>query len=133
MEALKQIEAFFAAKISIIKTLCSIIILEARLAGLSVFPLLLNICMLFVVLITVWLTTMCLVGYFVFFASDNLLLSIFLILLFNLGLLLGLIKYLSFNLKSLSFQKTREYFSLNQSDIHEKLKKADNSANCNNG
>ncbi|MCW8442897.1 hypothetical protein OQJ05_02380 [Fluoribacter gormanii] len=136
MEALKQLEALIAAKISVVKTVCSLIRLEARLAGLSIFPLLLNICMLFVVLITVWLTAMCLIGYLIFLVSGHwvlltshrLLISISLVFLLNGGLLLGLLKYLSLNLISMSFPKTREYFSQKSAE-HEKLEKADNSAN----
>ncbi len=136
MEVFKQLEALVAAKISVIKTVYSLIRLEARLAGLSVFPLVLNICMLLVVLITVWLTAMLLAGYFVYLAlgywglgaSNRFLFSILFVLLCNVGCLLGLVKYLSFNLNNMSFQKTRRYFS-RKSVEHEKLEKADNSAN----
>ncbi|KTD64919.1 hypothetical protein Lsan_0912 [Legionella santicrucis] len=133
MEAFKQLEALIAAKISIIRTVLSLFRLEARLAGLSVFPLLLNICMLLVIFITVWLTAMFLFGYFVALTSNNLFLALFLILLLNIGLLLGLTKYLSYNLNNMSFQKTREYFSQHQSTEHEKLKKTDNCTNCSDG
>ncbi|CAM3064772.1 Uncharacterised protein [Legionella steigerwaltii] len=129
MEALKQLEALVAAKISVFKAVWYLIRLEARLAGLSVFPLLLNVCMLFVVLITVWLTAMFLIGYFAFWASHRFLLSISLVLLLNVGCLLGLLKYLSYNLKSMSFPKTREYFS-QKSVEHEQLEKTDTGTNC---
>lgn len=129
MEALKQLEALVSAKIAIVKTLCSLVSLETRLAGLSVFPLLLNLSMLFVVFSTVWLSAMFLMGYLILWASDCILLSLGLVLLLNLGLFWGLLKYLSFNLKNMSFQKTRDYFSQNKSAEHEKLKNADNSTN----
>ncbi|AWN75028.1 hypothetical protein LEAN103870_18060 [Legionella anisa] len=136
MEALKQLEALIAAKISAIKTVSSLIRLEARLAGLSVFPLLLNIGLLLVVLLTVWLSVMFLIGYlaylvsgyFVHLVSNRLLLSISFVLLLNVGFLLGLLKYLSFNIKSMSFQKTRAFFS-QESEEHEKIEKADNRTN----
>ncbi len=132
MEVFKQLEALIAAKISVIRTALCIFRLEARLAGLSVFPLLLNICMLLVICITVWLTAMFLLGYFVALSSKSLILALFLILLLNIGLLLGLTKYLSYNLNNMSFQKTREYFS-QQSTEHEKLKKTDHCTNCSDG
>ncbi|MGL5742158.1 MAG: hypothetical protein ACRCXC_06235 [Legionella sp.] len=133
MEALKQLEALITAKISVIKTACSIIGLETRLAGLSVFPLVLNICMLFVVLITVWLTTMSLMGYFILLASKRFLLSFLIVLVLNVGLLVALLKYLFFNLKQMSFQKTREFFSQTKSLEYEQLEKADQATNCNAG
>ncbi|KTD54290.1 hypothetical protein Lsai_3112 [Legionella sainthelensi] len=132
MEVFKQLEALIAAKISVIRTALCIFRLEARLAGLSVFPLLLNICMLLVICITVWLTAMFLLGYFVALSSKSLILALFLILLLNIGLLLGLTKYLSYNLNNMSFPKTREYFS-QQSTEHEKLKKTDHCTNCSDG
>ncbi|KTC90609.1 Uncharacterised protein [Fluoribacter dumoffii] len=128
MEALKQLEALVAAKISVIKTVWSLIRLEAKLAGLSVFPLILNLCMLFVVLIAVWVNAMLLIGYLVFFLSNHFLLSISLVFLINIGVLLGLVKYLSFNLKSMSFSKTREYFS-QKSVEHGKIEKTDTGSN----
>ncbi|WP_392536511.1 hypothetical protein [Legionella sp. 227] len=132
MEVFKQLEALVTAKISVIKTVWSLIRLEAKLAGLSVFPLLLNICMLFVVLITVWLSAMFLLGYFLFLASNRFLLSISLVLLLNVGFLLGLLKYLSYNLKSMSFPKSRAYFS-QKSEEHEQLEKTDSGTNCTDG
>jgi hypothetical protein len=132
MEALKQLEALFWAKISVLNTFCSLVELEARLAGLSVLPLLLNLCMLFIVLITVWLSSMFLIGYFVLLASNRFLFAFLLVFVLNLGLLLLLVKYLSFNLKSMSFPKTREYL-LHKSIDYEQLEKADHSTNCNHG
>ncbi|STY29968.1 Uncharacterised protein [Legionella wadsworthii] len=136
MEALKQLEALITAKISVIKTVCSLIRLEARLAGLSVLPLLVNVCLLFVVLLTISFTVTSLIGclvyimsgYFVVSASNRFLISIVVVLLLNVGFLIGLIKYLSFNIKNMSFQKTRNYFSQTRVQ-HEKLEEADNSAN----
>lgn len=133
MEALKQLEALIAAKISVIKTVLVLFRLEARLAGLSVFPLLMNICMLLVIFMSVWLTAMFLLGYVVAWTLNSLLWALVFILLLNLGLLFGLSKYLSYNLNNMSFQKTREYFSQNQDAEHEKIKKTDHCANCSDG
>ena len=79
MEALKQAESFVSAKLDVIKTMFTIMRLEARLAGLSVFPLLLNICMLLIVLMTCWLVTSLLMGYGILIAFNNFLLSLFLV------------------------------------------------------
>ena len=133
MEALKQAEALISAKLSVIKTMFSVFRLEAKLAGLSVFPLVLNVCMLFVVLITLWLSTMLLAGYFVLLKTHNIPVSLGLVLLLNLLLLLGLLKYLSINLKNMSFVKTREYLSGTKSNDYEQLEKKDNRADCGDG
>lgn len=133
MEAFKQIEALLAAKISIIRTVLSLFRLEARLAGLSVFPLLLSVCMLIVISLTLWLTAMILLGYFVALTCNSLPLALVLILLLHIAVLIGLTKYLSYNLSNMSFQKTRDYFSQNQDAEHEKLKEKNHCTNCSDG
>lgn len=129
MRVLEEIEGLVSSKLKLIKTIVSLIKLESRLAGLSIYPLILNICMLFVILITVWLSSMCLMGYLILLVSDNPLLPVFFVLLLNLMILLGLLKYLSFNLKSMSFERTRAYFSEKESADHDKLEKTSNGSN----
>lgn len=133
MEALKQVEELVSTRIHLVKTIFSVMRLEARLAGLSVFPLVLNICLLLIVLMTFWIGISLLLGYEFFVISNNFLLSLVLVVLFNLGVLLGLAKYLTFNLKNMSFEKTRSYFSQNKSMDDEQFKEAVTSANNRNG
>ena len=123
MNIFDEIEGLVSSKISIIKTTLSIIKLETRLAGLSIYPLLLNICMLLIVLMTIWSSTMILLGHFALLAFDNTILAISSILLLNVGLLLGLMKYLMFNLQNMSFEKTRAYISSKESDDDKQEKK----------
>jgi hypothetical protein len=120
------LEGLVSGKINILKTVMVIMKLEARLAGLSIFPLLMNLCMLFGVLITVWLSTMVLMGYFLMLALNNMMYTLLIIWIINLCLLIGLIKYLRFNLKNMSFEKTRDFFSKNEGDFHEKLENKSN-------
>lgn len=133
IKIIEQIEGLVSSKIATIKTIYSIFKLEAKLAGLSVYPLLLNLCMLFVVLITVWLSIMLLVGYYTILFFGTFILSVVFVLLLNLVLLIGLLKYLSFNLNKMSFEKTRAYFSSNESNKDDELKKTINSKNSNSG
>lgn len=127
----EEIEGLVSSKISTLKIIFSIFRLEARLAGLSVYPLVLNMCMLFVVLITLWLSTMFLIGYFAVLFFGTLLLAVFLIIFLNLGFLFGLLKYLTFNLNNMSFEKTRACLSPKESSEDDKLKKTVNRKYCN--
>ncbi|WP_454785048.1 hypothetical protein [Legionella sp. WA2024007413] len=122
MEFLKQLKELINAKISVYKTAYSLLSLEAQLARLSIVPLLLTIFMLFIVLITVWLSITVLIGYSFFLFFNRPILAFFLIIFLNIGLLLGLIRYLSFNIKNMSFEKTRAYFFQNKS-MQEELEK----------
>ena len=126
MNVFEHLEGFVSGKLSIIKTVVSLIQLETRLAGLSVYPLLLNLCMLFIVLMAVWLSTMLLLGYLFLFLFDNTFAAILFILFLNVVLLVLLLKYLMFNLKKMSFEKTRAYFSNKESSEHDKLEKTIN-------
>jgi predicted membrane protein len=106
MRALDELTGLVSSKFEVIKDLITMIKLETRLAGLSVFPLLVSLCVLFVVTITVWLSAMILLGYGISIAYNSILLAITAILIFNLICLLLLAKYLLYNLKKMSFEKT---------------------------
>jgi hypothetical protein len=132
MEALKQVEHLVSTKLSVIKAVLSLMQLEARLAGLSVFPLLLNLCMLLIVLMTFWLSICILIGYEFLLAFNSFPLALFLVFTLNLGVLWGLAKYLTFNIKNMSFEKTRSYIFQNK-DMDDECEKTINRANCSDG
>ena len=126
IKVLEQIEGLVSSKLSGIRTILSIFKLEAKLAGLSIYPLLLNTCMIFVVLITTWLLAMFLIGYLAVLYGGTLLFAVSSILLLNLILLLGLLKYLMYNLNSMSFAKTRAYLCSKENNEDGKLQKTIN-------
>lgn len=111
MSLFEDIEGFVSGKLAIIQTVFSIIKLETRLAGLSVFPLLINICLLLIVLSTAWITLMCLLGYGLFILLSSTFSAFFGVFLVHLLLLFGLFRYLIFNIRNLSFEKTRAYLA----------------------
>lgn len=124
MKLIEEIEGFLAGQFNTVRSLVSLVGLEAKLAGLSIFPLLINVCMLFAVFFSFWFSVMFLLGYLIAIPLGTLL-AIIIIVLINLCLLLVLIKYLAFNLKNMSFVKTRAYFS-KQENEHEQLEKKTN-------
>ncbi len=129
MKIIEELDGYISSQINSIRAVMSLIKLEAKLAGLSVFPLLLNLCMLSVVLISFWFSLMALLGYFIFVELQSLWISLTTITLFNFILLIILFKYLTFNLKSMSFEKTRLYFNSQKSNEHEKLEKRTDCSN----
>jgi hypothetical protein len=134
MDLLKQVENLISAKISVIKAVLTILRLEARLAGLSIVPLVLNLFMLFAVLISLWLSVSALLGYGILLIINNIPLTLVLMVLFHLGMFWVLAKYLTFNIKSMSFEKTRSYLFQNENTTneHEKAIKGANSADGSN-
>jgi hypothetical protein len=114
MNAVEEASGLISNKIGEIKTLFAIAKLEAKLAGLSVFPILINLSMVFVVLLTLWLTAMLSMGYFIMWLSNNLIVTLSSILIINFILLSLLLKYLLVNLRNMSFKKTRHYLGQHQ-------------------
>ena len=109
MKLFEEIEGLVSNKIGIMKTMISIVKLETRLAGLSVYPLILNICAVLIVSMGIWLTSMVLIGHSISVWSGNISLGITAVLSLNILMLLGLLKYMSFNIKNMGFEKTRAY------------------------
>ena len=107
----EHLSSFVSNKIDLVKNLFTVFRLEAKLAQLSIVPLILNIIILFVIMMTIWCGLMILGGYLVMILGASLIKALILTLCFNLLLLLGLIKYLSFNANNISFKQTRAYFS----------------------
>ncbi len=111
MRILDELEGLVSSQWGVIKAGLSLTKLEAKLAGLSVYPLLINWCLLLVCLTSVWLSAMGLLGYGLMWASDNVLVAIAGVFLFNILAFGILLQYLFFNLKKMSFEKTRAYLS----------------------
>lgn len=122
MKVLSHLEGFISENIKVAKTFISLVKLEARLAGLSIFPLLLNLCMLIVITFGVWLSAMLLLQYFLQLWLGNYITSISLVFLFNLIIFFTLIKNVSLYLKRMSFAKTRESLNHQVRANHESTK-----------
>lgn len=111
MRFLNEIEGLVSSQFNVIKTGLSLTRLEARLALLSVYPLVINVCMLFVILVSTWLVTMGMLGYGLMQVYDSVILAMSGVLIVNILMLGLLLRYLLFNFKNMSFEKTRAYLS----------------------
>ena len=119
MKVFTHLQGFISENLKVAKTFGSLVKLEARLAGLSIFPLLINLCSLVVLTFGLWLSTMLLLQYGLMLWFENYLLSILGVFLFNI-LLFGLVvKNVSLHLKRMSFAKTRASFSQQPSTDNE--------------
>ena len=131
MSLFVEIENLVSAKLAVVKTAATILKLETKLAGLTVYPLLLNLCLLLVGLFGIWTSSMLAIGYLLALWVHNILLCILGILFLNLGIVCGLLKYLSFNLKNMSFEKTRKFMS-NKEHLYVEQKKTNSTRTDNN-
>lgn len=129
MKLLEELDGYISSQFSSLKSLLSLIKLEAKLAGLSIFPLLINICMLFIILISFWLSIMTLSFYFLFVQTASIWIALGSVTLFNFIVLIGLGKYLAYNLKAMSFERTRNYFNSQENNDYEKLEKTTDGSN----
>lgn len=119
IKVLEHLEGYISEYINLGKTFLSLVQYEARLAGQSIFPLVLNICMLFVILLSVWLSTLILSGYYLYRLLESLPLSCTVLLIVNAMFLAVLMRYLSINLKNMSFVNTREFLADKEPKKHE--------------
>lgn len=111
MNFAEDIEGLVSNKIEVFKTMLAIVKLETRLLGLSILPLILNVVMILVAVVTIWSSLMLIVGYNLMHWFSSFIVGVFGIMSFNVLIAFGLFKYLSFNLKNMSFEKTRAYFN----------------------
>ncbi|WP_133131215.1 hypothetical protein [Legionella yabuuchiae] len=123
MKPIDELIGLVSSKYEAVKTLLTIIKLETKLAGLSVFPLVINLGILIAIALTAWFTAMILVGYGFYVLFNHFFIAILGVSILNL-IFLGLsIKYLLYTLKNMSFERTRRLLSQqkgNSDDDNEK-------------
>jgi len=109
MGVLDEFEGLITSQWDSMKTLISMIKFEMKLARLSIVPLIFSICMMLVVLMTLWGTVMSMVGYGIWLTYHSIMAALSGVVLVNL-LLFGLLKwYLSFNIHNMCFEHSRHY------------------------
>jgi hypothetical protein len=123
MNIIEELEGLISSKTKSMKLVFSLIKLETSLARLSILPLIFNIIMVLVILMTTWFATMMLWGYLFFMLSSSLIMGVVSIVLLNLILLYFLYQLMKYNLNNMSFAKTREYFSKKGSNEENEPKK----------
>ncbi len=116
MKIIAELEALVSSKFKEYRALGTIMHLESKLAVQSVSPLLLSVCVVFFVLISIWFTTMAIIAYGAYLVFDNLFFTLLFILILNACFLYGLVKFIQYNLNNMSFEKTRNYFSMKEND-----------------
>ncbi len=128
MRLIHEMEAFVSSQFNVIKTGLSMTRLEAKLALLSIYPLIITVCMLFVVLLSTWFTTMGMLVYELMHLANSLILALSGVLLLNIIMLAILLKYLSINLKNMSFEKTRAYLARGKDELKKTDQDSDSKA-----
>jgi hypothetical protein len=123
MKLKEQFEGLFVDGYSIVKTLMSILKIEIKLARLSVYPLLINLVLLLVILLSLWFLMMVSVGYLLMGYLESLGLVLLSVITLQLILLFCILQYLKYNLKNISFEKTCAYFSNEGVKTDDPLKK----------
>jgi predicted membrane protein len=128
MQLLKELEGLISSKTQSVQLIFSLVKLEMSLAKLSVYPLIVNIIMLFIVLMTTWGATMMLLAYFCTVLFGSVILAITSVIFLNFLLLFLLHHLMKQNVHNMSFEKTRSYFSKQDKD-NDEPKKISNKSN----
>lgn len=119
MHLLHEIEGYFSHRLAALQSFYTLIKLESKLAVLSLLPALISVVCLVVVLPSLWLSISVLLAYGIFYYSGQLWIAIVSVSLLNLVLCMGLIKFLLYNFKNMSFERTREYLQASRSQALE--------------
>lgn len=115
MKFIDNLEGLVTTRLAIAKEIWTLFKLEAKLARLSLYALLINVCAMIGLFITVCLSAMVLVGYLVTLATGgSILAGIIVVLLINVCLLLYILQHVPTNLQQLSFEKTRASLTYNK-------------------
>jgi len=123
MEFVKHLEGLASSHFKIAKGILSIFKLEARLAKSSIAPLIASLFVLFIILLSSWLSLMVLGGYILTLTLHNILYTLLIIFIFHLFLLLLLGRFLLITIRRMSFEKTRECLSYQSGSLRNELKK----------
>lgn len=119
MQVLEEVAELVSSKYSMFKTLAAMVRLEARLAGLSIFPMLLTLAVLIVFGLSFWVSTLILLGYLLYQFFQSMLIAILLVVIINfIGVALAA-KSLITNIKNMSFSRTRKYLLKNKKEQDE--------------
>lgn len=132
MKAIDELTSLVSSKLEVFKAIFSLIKLEIRLAGLSVFPLLLNLCLLIVILLSTWISIMVLGGYVLEKLFDSIFLALVSVCGLNILFFIILLRYLKFNLKKMSFEKTRQILADTKGSNTHDLQERDNTGHSRN-
>lgn len=125
MKFLEDLEGFVSGKVDILKNFLILLKLETKLAGLSIFPLLVTVCLLFAVLISWWLSFLMMLGYGTLILTGSPWGMILTLIVMNSACIFFIFKYLLFNLKNMSFEKTRAFFATSEHDYVQSETKID--------
>lgn len=107
MKVIEHLEGLFSSKLEIARGILTLFKLEAKLAGMNIFPLIISLCVLIAVVLSFWLTLMILIGYLIVILSKQNLIAIISVLAINLVLTLFILKNLKDRLDQMSFKHTR--------------------------
>ena len=115
MKFFENLEGIFSSRIEIAKGIWTLFTLEAKLAGLAIGPLLINIGLLIALILTTWSAILVLAGYIItLFFNGNILPGILGVLILNSITLLLIFRRLSTNIRHMSFEKTRSCLAGNK-------------------
>lgn len=107
MKFINEIEGFFSSKVSVIKGIYKLIILEAKVAEESIYPLFLCFIFLFPLISMMWLSFLLIVGFTIVTLLNNILVMIVALVIIQVGLFLFIKHKVKNYLQDMSFVRTR--------------------------
>lgn len=123
MNLLKAFEGLLFTRVSIFKSVCKLANLEIQLARLSIYPLIIWICLLIPVLSTLWLTILLGAGYGLQLLFKDLWITVSVLCLTQLGLILIIVGSIKKHLNRMKLSHTRDYLNSHSLKVHNEFSK----------
>lgn len=106
---LNQLTGFLSNQFQVVKSLGTLVKLEAKLAHLSAKRLIFSICALGILILTTWINLLIIVGYVVDQVTHQFWLALLSVLFLNVTFLAILLKYAKKNIQNMQFEQTKNF------------------------
>ncbi|MBA2652303.1 MAG: hypothetical protein H0U73_08570 [Tatlockia sp.] len=114
MQLLNELIGFFETKVSLIKNMFKLALLETKLAKQNIYPLLICLSLLIPLILTLWISLLLVLGYLLRPYIENTLVILLLELAIQGGILLVVYRKILSLIKEMSFARTRLFLNNQQ-------------------
>lgn len=133
MEFFDHLEGLITSRVALAKDFFELLRLEASLAGITIYPLLICFAALITLTISFGLAFMVFIGYLIFVLTEQPLVAFATVLLLNLVMILFVLWSILRYLQQMSFAKTRKCLAGNQTRDNYEHKEKPTGLNCQDG
>ncbi len=107
MDAINQLDKIFHAWSRLIKNQLKLFGMEWKLAKLTIKPLIFCLLLFLILLISTWVSIICLIGYAIYLLGNSVVITLLSIAILNIALIMLTYCFFTYLIKQASFQRVR--------------------------